>query len=145
MLEDHAHLVAADVPQLLLVHREQVLAVYEDLAASRFDETAKTADKCRLTAAERPIMTKVSPSRTWKETSLTASTQPVWAKTSSLERAASTESARSRAPSPNTFQRFRHTSVKPASTLDRLADSDAFAEPDPPGMLLIFLPPATLV
>ena len=51
VLEDHAHLVAADVPQLLLVHREQVLAVYEDLAASRFDETAETADERRLAAA----------------------------------------------------------------------------------------------
>ena len=51
VLEDHAHLVAANVPQLLLVHREQVLAVYEDLAASRFDKTAETADEGRLAAA----------------------------------------------------------------------------------------------
>ena len=51
VLEDHAHLVAANVPQLLLVHREQVLAVYEDLAASRFDETTETADECRFAAA----------------------------------------------------------------------------------------------
>ena len=51
MLEDHAHLVAADVPQLLLIHCEQVLAVYEYLAASRFNETAKTADESRLATA----------------------------------------------------------------------------------------------
>ena len=46
VLEDHAHFVAANVPQLVLVHREQVLTVYLNLPARRFDEPAKAADEC---------------------------------------------------------------------------------------------------
>ena len=51
VLEYHAHLVAADVPELLLVHSEDVLAVYHYLPAAGFDEAAKATDQCRLAAA----------------------------------------------------------------------------------------------
>ena len=51
VLEDHAHLVAANVPQLLLAHGEQVIAVDVDLAARRLNEAANAANERRLAAA----------------------------------------------------------------------------------------------
>ena len=71
MLEYHAHLVAADVPELLLVHGEDILAVYENMASGRLDEAAKAADQSGLAAAERPYDEGLA-LLTSKETSLTA-------------------------------------------------------------------------
>ena len=51
VLEHHAHLVSADVTQLLLVHRKHVLAVYVYLPPRRFDKTAETANERRLAAS----------------------------------------------------------------------------------------------
>ena len=51
VLEDHAHLVAADISQLALVHCEHVLTVDEDLAARWLDQPAETTYERGLAAA----------------------------------------------------------------------------------------------
>ena len=53
-LEDHAHLVAAQVDQLFLGHFADVLAFDLDRATGDIDQPRKTAHKGRLARAGKP-------------------------------------------------------------------------------------------
>jgi hypothetical protein len=48
VLEDHADLPVTQVAQLVVVHGENVLAVDDQLATRRFDETVDHSDDSRL-------------------------------------------------------------------------------------------------
>ena len=54
VLEHHAHLVAADLDQLVLAGAQQILAVENEFAHRRFDQPRQAAHQRRLARARKP-------------------------------------------------------------------------------------------